>query len=81
MGTFYCRSVSLETQTAIGGEGLKCYGEFLSYLCNFKTFMTEGVRVLRRYGGGDAKWGRGNGIFFQAQGAEGEKNNSTNTAA
>ena len=32
--------------------------------------MTEVVRILRRYGD-DARWGRGNGIFFQ--GAEGER--------
>ena len=37
--------------------------------------MTEVVRILRRYDD-DARWGRGNGIFFQ--GAEGERNNSTN---
>ena len=54
------------------------YGQFLSYLCNFKTFMTEAVIVLGRYGD-DARWGRGNGIFLQ--GAEGERNNSTNAAA
>ena len=44
--------------------------------------MTEVVRVLRRYGGDDAWWGRGNGIFFQeAEGERGERNNSTNAAA
>ena len=69
MDTFYCGSVSLGTKIAIGVERAESYCQFHPYLCNFMTFMTEVVRILRRYGD-DAGWGRNYGIFFQV--AEGE---------